>query len=253
VPGLGLPLLIIGILGLAAPWLAPPPRRAPLLILAAFAVLWYGLHELSPLKPFPGYPRYMLPLAPLLIILGAAFIYELARRMVGATSGLLAAAVMLAAALPALYLSLRINGPAQEDPRAVVPDAVSISAPRTGFDHYTRFARAEAEPSAPIRPTAADADLFVTSSFAYGRFLQFGAGPGQPERTRAKAAYYAEVFRRPYLEVTNGRPSYAFFNPVLRIVALAGQAERLAPIAAAIRARAPGLSVRLVEAGPSAP
>jgi hypothetical protein len=38
------------------------------------------VHELSPLKPYPGYARYALPLAPLLIILGTSFVYELTRR-----------------------------------------------------------------------------------------------------------------------------------------------------------------------------
>ena len=127
-PGLGLPLLVLGILGLAAPWLAPSERRQPLLVIAGFALLWYAVHELSPLKPFPGYVRYMLPLAPLLIILGAAFVYELTRRLAAiggfaligaAMSGLVAAAIVLTAAAPALILSLRINGPMTEDPRAL--------------------------------------------------------------------------------------------------------------------------------------
>jgi hypothetical protein len=37
------------------------------MVIAAFAVLWYAVHELSPLKPFPNFARYMLPLAPLLV------------------------------------------------------------------------------------------------------------------------------------------------------------------------------------------
>jgi hypothetical protein len=95
-------------------------------------------------------------------------------------------------------------------------------------------------------PTAAMADIFVTSSFSYGRYAKFGGLPKQSERTRQKAAYFADLFKLPYLEVTNGRPSFAFFNPVIRIVALDGNGARLAPIAASLRQSAPDLSVRVV-------
>jgi hypothetical protein len=250
-PGLGLPLLALGILGLAAPWLAPSERRQPLCVIAGFALLWYVAHELSPLKPFPGYVRYVLPLAPLLIILGAAFVYELLQRRFGAmASGMTAAILVLAAAIPALCSSLHINGPAGADPRATVSAAVLSTDPRAAFDHYTRFAGPGGQTPAQPRPTASTADIFVTSSFAYDRFAQFGASSAQPEPTHAKAAYYAALFKLPYLEVTSDRPSYAFFNPVLRIVALDGDRDRLAPIAAALQRDAPGLTIQFVNAEP---
>jgi hypothetical protein len=43
-----------------------------------------------------------------------------------------------------------------------------------------------------------------------------------------------------------GRPSFAFFNPVIRIVALDGNSARLAPIAASLRQSAPDLKVKRV-------
>jgi hypothetical protein len=52
----------------------------PLLLIASFAVLWYAVHEATPLKPFPDFSRYMLPLVPLFLILGTSFIYEFAAR-----------------------------------------------------------------------------------------------------------------------------------------------------------------------------
>jgi hypothetical protein len=104
--------------------------------------------------------------------------------------------------------------------------------------------------SPQLRPTAATADIVVTSSFAYERFAQFGGAPEEPGPTRAKAAYYAALFKLPYLEVTNDRPSFAFFNPVLRIVALDGNGNRLSPIAAALQHDAPNLNVRSVNTEP---
>jgi hypothetical protein len=225
--------------------LAPPERRRPLIVIAAFALLWYAVHELSPLKPYPGYARYALPLAPLLIIRGTSFVYELTRRRFGPTSDFIAAAAILAAAGPALYLSALINGPIEKDTRALVPAAVLSGVSRTTFDYYTHFSSVGGPASLQKWPTAAMADIFVTSSFSYGRYAKFGELPKQSERTRQKAAYFADLFKLPYLEVT-GRPSFAFFNPVIRIVALDGNGAGLAPIAAALRQSAPDLSVRVV-------
>ncbi len=99
-PGIGTPLLALGLLGLAAPFVAARERRMPLALIATFAVVWYAVHEATPLKPFPDFARYMLPLVPLLLILGASFIYELAARW--DRRGILAAIVLVLAAVPAL-------------------------------------------------------------------------------------------------------------------------------------------------------
>ncbi len=61
--------------------------------------------------------------------------------------------------------------------------------------------------------------------------------------------YYDELFKLPYIEADNGRPSFAFFNPTLRIVALDGNAGRLKPIAEALRQSAPNLNVTFVNTG----
>jgi hypothetical protein len=45
----------------------------PLTLIASFAVLLYAVHEATPLKPFSDFSLYMLPLVPLLLILGASF------------------------------------------------------------------------------------------------------------------------------------------------------------------------------------
>jgi len=55
---------------------------------------------------------------------------------------------------------------------------------------------------------------------------------------------------RPYLEVSNGRPTLAYINPVVRIVAMDGSVERLEKIAADIHAAAPGSTVRLIDQAP---
>jgi len=50
--------------------------------------------------------------------------------------------------------------------------------------------------------------------------------------------------------VSNGRPTLAYFNPVVRIVAMDGSVARLEKIAEGIHAAAPGLTVRLIDQAP---
>jgi hypothetical protein len=130
---------VLGLLGFAAPLIAPPGQRKPLLVIAAFAALWIAAHELSPLKPYPNFHRYMVPAAPLLVILGAALVYELARRGMPQWSGAIAAIAILLAALPALHASYRIAGAPEEDLRRIMPSLVLQDTPDAAFDHYARF------------------------------------------------------------------------------------------------------------------
>ena len=99
----------------------------PLALIASFTLLWHAVHEATPLKPFPDFSRYMLPLVPLLVILGASFIYELLSRF--DRRGAIAAIAVLLAAVPALSMSLRINSP-DVDPRTIVPPIVAASGAR---------------------------------------------------------------------------------------------------------------------------
>jgi hypothetical protein len=80
-PGLGTPLFALGLIGLAAPLIAARERRMPLFLVAGFTLLWYAVHEATPLKPFPDYSRYILPLVPLFVIPGTSFIYKLSSRL----------------------------------------------------------------------------------------------------------------------------------------------------------------------------
>jgi hypothetical protein len=241
-PGLGAPLLVLGLIGLAAPFVADRERRMPLILIASFTLLWYVVHEASPLKPFPDFSRYMLPLVPLLVILGASFIYELSSRV--DRRGAVAAVAVLLAAVPALSMSFRINSP-DIDPRTIVPSIVAASGARVVFDRYSDFQTDRPILGLILRPAEDAADILVTANLVYDRY-DF-AVPRQGSRLAARVAYYRDLSARPHLDVSNGRPTSAYFNPVVRIVALDGSVARLEKIAAEIRAAAPGLTMRLTD------
>jgi hypothetical protein len=246
--GLGAPLLILGLLGLASPWLAAPERRRPLFIISSFALLWYAVHELSPLKPYPDFQRYMVPLAPLLAVLGTAFVYEVSRRCFSAGSEAIAAAVIIGAALPSLHTSMLLAGSTKKDLRSIVPDVVANERAQIAFDHYTRFGALPGR-SNQVPSNAESPGIFVTSSFYYDRFAQAGE-KGQRLQTRMQMRRYHALFTKPYLEITNGRPAYGLFNPTMRIVALDGDVDQLKSIAAGLMVAAPNLSLHFANVGP---
>jgi hypothetical protein len=244
-PGLGTPLFALGLIGLAAPLVAARERRMPLLLIASFTLLWYLIHEATPLKPFPDFSRYMLPLVPLLVILGSSFIYELLSRF--DRRGVIAAIAVLLAAVPALSMSLRTNSP-DVDPRTIVPPIVAASGARVIFARYSDYDGKLPILGLRLRPTEDMADIVVTANLSYDRF-DYSVAPEGSARA-AKATYYRELSSRPHLDVSNGRPTMAYFNPVVRIVALDGSVARLEKIAAEIRTAAPGLTVRLIDQAP---
>jgi Dolichyl-phosphate-mannose-protein mannosyltransferase len=242
-PGLGPALLGLGLLGLTAPLFAPPPRRLPLALMASFALLWYAVHEITPLKPYPDSARYMLPLAPLLCILAAAFVHELLARR--DRLAIIAAGTVIAAAMPALGTSIRANG-AAVDPRAVVPAIVAATGLRVATDRYADY-----DTSRPllgtlaVPPARSAADLVVTANLTYDRYDNYAARHNRASNPAAD--YYQGLKALPHLEVSNGRPTLAYFNPVLRVVAMDGSVERLAGIAYKIHEAAPSLVVRQVQ------
>ena len=240
-PGLGPPLTILGMVGLAAPFFASSKRRQPLAVIAGFAFVWYLAHEISPLKPYPDFARYMVPLVPLLMILAAAFINEWAERYRTGTGAAVATVVLLAAAVPASWLSFRINVRAFDDPRRLLPEIVANAPRRIIIDSY-----AGNYPSAPValRDPLPTATILVTSSFNYERYVLWGMSPQEPVRTQEVAEFFVQALALPRIDLSNGQPSFGFFNPTTSIIAMDGNAERLVPIAELIARVAPTVVVR---------
>jgi hypothetical protein len=248
-PGVGHLLTALGVLGLATPFFAAPDRRQPLAIIAGFAVLWYFAHELSPLKPYPDFARYMVPLAPLLVILGAAFVHEWTERRRPGAGAMLATLALLIAALPAWWMSLRVNVRADDDPRRLLPEIVANASGPVAVDGYASYAHVPFLAGRATKPFAPNTTIIVTSTFNYERYQRYGALPLQSAKTQAAAGFFARALALPHLDISNGRPAFGFFNPTITVVALDGKPERLLPIARLIAATDASLTVRWVEAG----
>jgi hypothetical protein len=244
-PGMGTALLALGLAGLASPFVASPSQRLPCAIVVAFTLLWYAVHEITPLRPYPDFSRYMLPIGPLFVLNGAAFIYYLARRLGFASSATVSAGIILIAAIPALLFSVQIINTIGDDPRRVVSSVIKTLGHPATFDAYTTYD--ELPPFTLAVFTSDQADLLVTSSLRYERFARHGADPSQPQELRKLAQHYKDLLSRPHLEVESGGRHFAFFNPLITVVVHHGSAARLEAIAAALREVAPRLRIELVD------
>ena len=88
-----------------------------------------------------------------------------------------------------------------------MPAAVEASGGRVIFDRYSDYERNRRILGISFRPTKDMADIIVTSNLAYDRFA-LDAAPG------GMADYYRALSSRPHLDVSNGRPTMGYFNPV---------------------------------------
>lgn len=242
-PGLGSGLLIVGLSGLAAP-IVNRKLRLQLSIILVVALSWYAVHELAPMKTFADSGRYMVPLAPLIFVSGAAFVETVVHRMSRYQTGLITPLVIAVAAGPAFYDSFRIFEYAKFDPRSIVERLAPELGPGARFTWYASFV-----PPRAIQAVAlgghdpAPAIIVVTSNLYYGRFLLYGRhtekASSVDELALRETLVFEKMFEKAYLEISNGNPTYAFLNPVIRIVALDNDNARLAAIAASIMAIEP--------------
>ena len=112
----------------------------------------------------------MVPLAPLLAILAASFVFEILSRW--DRLGLVAAAAILLAALPALWTSVRINTP-DIDPRDVVPQLLLDSGARVAFDRYANYRFTNGILGGKARHLAENADIVLTANLTYDRAYNY--------------------------------------------------------------------------------
>jgi Dolichyl-phosphate-mannose-protein mannosyltransferase len=242
-PGLGLPLLALGLAGLFAPTMSRT-RRTSLAIIAGAAILWYLAHEIAPLKIIPNIQRFVVPDGPLLVILAAAFLETVVSWRAPRYAAIIASAVLLLAAAPAAYATYRMVGAEAHDPRRVVPGLVGMIGTQSLYEKYVAFSAGDAVEN-PLRQRSRPLEILVTSSFQYERYVLYGNDPSQSPETHDAYERYERIFHQPYLELSSGPPSFGFLNPVIRIVALDGNIDRLGEIGQAVIKADPHIQLRI--------
>jgi hypothetical protein len=229
-PGLGPTLALAGLAGallVAADWRASPPAIRLVLV---FAVLWYLLHELSPMKPFMAIERHMTVMAGLFAVLAVYLIEHLLRPVARPWQTAIATAIVAIVAAPAALSTIAIARSAPNDTRSVVervraaldgPDAVDWYATFPAHGHYP--------PLTAIKETT---DYVVLVQETADRFARAGSFPRQPEIARRYAEAYTELLAQPAIVVESTAGSFSYRNVPLRVVALRSNAARLEAVLA---------------------
>lgn len=220
-PGLGAVALSVaagGLIWAVVSWKAAPLQDRWLL---AYVLVFYLVPEVSPLKPWPDFSRYMLPIVPPLLYFGWQGVARVAHTLRHGSAPALSYAAGAAAliALP-LSMSLRLVAAIDDDTRFKAAAWLQAHPGRAIAETYA----AEVAPFRTVAMLSHEylvnerVDYLVASSFTYERFLVGATLPGQDPRIHEDYERYMELFARPYVEIAPEYRSFAFSNPVIRII-----------------------------------
>jgi hypothetical protein len=224
VPGLTGPVAILLLAGMLSGLLPGAKfRHEEIVILLGFLV-FYLAHEISPTKPPPDSMRYMVPVAPLAVILALRGLRAIAGKLgsAGRPAFRLALAIVV---LVAAIESVRLTQHLDDDTRLRIP-AFTV---RHMAERHTYPARLRDWPDnrLPVGFVGAqswesildrDVRYLVLSSFAYRRFSSARNLKRQDPGIREIAARYEQLLACPATSIEPEYRSFAFSNPTIRII-----------------------------------
>lgn len=198
----------------------PPTDR----LVLGYTVLFYLAVEVVPLKPFPDFARYVIPIVPPILYFAGRGL-AIAEAHLGSRLGKAMLALLVAAAvvLP-LYDSAMLVHHLDKDTR----DEARVWLKAAGL-------KAVCEYYGPLRHRArsvADCDIererekgvafLVASSFTYDRYLYAATLRNQAEKVYERAGGYRKLFGYPFVEFAPAHRSFGFSNPTIRIIDIRG-------------------------------
>ena len=221
IPGVTAGMAITGAAAIA--WSAVRWRKAhvSLRILLLYVSLFYLVSEFSPLKPFPDFMRYVIPIVPPLILFALMAVKTLWSPVSNPGLKMAVPLVMIAIILYPLYFTIRLVHGINDDTRARAEAWIQHSSQNAKYELYT-----SAKPHDVKSVTNLDVEqerkkgvaFFVSSSFMYERF-EFGSTlPDQSPLVYKTQEKYKELFARPFVEFKPEFRSFGFSNPTIRVI-----------------------------------
>ena len=214
------PALAIGLVGLL--WILLRWRRAGFQdrLLAAYALLFYFVPEISPLKPAPDFARYVLPIVPALIYLGWRSVDEAGRSIGPLGRGLVAVAATIALVIVPFYHSVCLTSSMADDTRGKAAEWLQRHGGKALIEQYAGLRPntwSAAEVDVP-RARSEGVEYIVTSSFMYGRYFLGSQLRNQDDEIYRNHQRYVDLFKYPYVEISPVYRTFGFTNPLIRIV-----------------------------------
>ena len=232
-PGMTWPTLLVALSGMAwGAWRWARISFEERWIFAATLFFYLGA-EIPPLKPWPDYAAYAIPVVPFLLFQAAQAAARLQKRSSSSSADLLVASAFVGVVvLYPLVDTIRLVDGLAHDTRNVAAAWLQANQGKVLVERY-----ASTVPTEGVRSvTSVDAnelkrlgiDYVLTSNFMYERFEVGHRLSGQDSSVYRAHERYEQLFAHPYIEILPAFRSYAFSNPIIRIVDLRTPAERLA-------------------------
>ncbi len=232
-PGLTLPILVLGLSGLVLSMFRWRAISTGLRLLIVYVLFFYFVHEATPMKPAPGFMRYMIPITPVLILYSVYAFIEIKKLIYGnlslKASGLVTIILLAALIVTPLYKSIMlVQNFNYQDTRS---QAMRWLAEKEEKVYYGKHTMLPSKKSGRIYKID-DKKLHdmrsggyryaVASSFGYDIYYQGAEMDGQIKRIKKYKNIFDGIFETyPYVEFRPNYQSFAFSNPVIRILDLA--------------------------------
>jgi hypothetical protein len=204
---------------------------SPLLrLIALFTILFYLVPEVSPTKPPPDDGRYVIPVAVGLLCCVAECL-RCSSNFIGSAQRSVYFLHIFSVSWGLLDSSFLIWH-MDRDTRAIAHEWVRNQLPSNASIAFSRLANHGNEQARFGRQLnvqdcrASGVDFLVLSSFNYDRYFLAANLPGQDPIVYEQAQEFQKLFQLPYKEFRPRYRSFAFSNPVIRIVQL-GEHYRL--------------------------
>ncbi|MCH8054583.1 MAG: glycosyltransferase family 39 protein [Deltaproteobacteria bacterium] len=222
IPGITLLLTVLGLLGILYAlfhWKRKTTWRERILIL--YFVVFYGAVELMPLKPFPGYIRYVIPAVPVIIYFVYKTIAVVDDFLKGTKFRFLTAVLITVTLLLPLYRSVRLVYYLNHDTRAEARKWIEDSFGRAKYEQYAAI-RPHVSSITSLyvdRERAKGVTHLVASSMMYERYRIGSRLKGQKQIVYLIQRKYEYLFSHyPVEEFKPAYRTFSFSNPTIRIV-----------------------------------
>lgn len=225
IPGMTAAVAVLGLAGLLRMILSWRSTDWRLRILLFYALAYYFIPEHSPLKPYPGFIRYMLPVAPILVFAALRLMDEARSRVVSSLPALMYALMLamfvIVVAIP-MERSIRLDYHLVRDTRIEADkrlEELGLPSLVEAYSSAKRMDSAQIINFNPDEERKKGVAYLVASEMMYGRYMLGASIPGQNEEVYDTWRKYEELFRKyPYEEIRPTYMSFAFSNPVIRII-----------------------------------
>ncbi|MBW1786599.1 MAG: glycosyltransferase family 39 protein [Deltaproteobacteria bacterium] len=220
-PGISWPLTLLSLAGFA--WMLRKWRNlnATDRVFLLYFVLFYFVHELSRLKPYPDYGRYMIPVIPAMFY----FIAFLARDLLAAGRPIILKSITVvgiaAMICYVLYDSVLLDYHIVRDTRAEAERLVRLSGKSAVFEKYAVAGKGNIRYLAYLdvdEEREKGVRWLIASSFTYDRFYMDNIMEHQLSHIDHRKYQYDAFFSFPYEEIRPAHRTYAFSNPVIRLI-----------------------------------